>query len=106
MYVLTIPTDDQSRFDLVLIFEDSGIERLKRHDPAEYVEEGMPKFLHAKIRNVLITYAAPGEITYVMELINKGDPIGAVNYLTRGFEVKTEDHGRIKQLAKFRPKLN
>ena len=90
MFVIPTKVNDRE-YDVLVVLDDDGIERIKRRDPAEIVSKKFPpEFRGLRMRNVGITYAEENEIEEILARVRSGDIAGVLRYLTRGFKFQPE----------------
>lgn len=82
-------------YDLFIILEQDNLERIKSYDPAEVLTANFPaEITDRKVRTVVILYATDDDMRVVMHFCERGDPTGALRYLSQGFRWRPELGGR------------
>lgn len=91
--MIAIPLQlDPVHYDLCIVLEDDGLERIKKYDPAEVVlaKLGMP-WQALRIRNIVILYANTEEAKALMTAANKPEVVKNLRALSRGWEFRPKD---------------
>lgn len=89
--MLTIPIPlNHSEMNLIIVFEDENLDRLKLYDPAEVPLSKMGPYGALKIRSIGIMYATQEESAKVVELIRQDKLQEALQLLSRGFKYRPE----------------
>lgn len=86
--MLTIPLQvDPTQFDLFVVLNEEGLERIKKYDPAELVLEKLgPRWSGTlRLRAILICYASPEEAKELIAARTSLELGKLVNKLLRGW---------------------
>lgn len=82
---------EQGRYNVFVVLEDTNVERIKGHDPAQFSTAKLPPEWRArKLDTVIIGYANPHELDRVRTLIAQGNAASALEYLSRGFAFRPD----------------
>lgn len=80
--MITIPMQraDLATFDLLVVFEELNVTRLKEHDPAEIDIAKFPEpFPSLKLNKVFLAFASPVDTSIIAGLATRGDVPGLLN---------------------------
>lgn len=89
--MFAIPTRaGDNEYRLLLIMEDSSVERVKSYDPAEFMFEKMGEpFKDMRCVGVAIAYVSPEEAAKIPDLTDETFP-GFIKSLWRGFTFRPD----------------
>jgi hypothetical protein len=96
--MLAIPfkvDDTATEFEMFIVFEQDNIDRIRRQDPAMItLTDYEPCMGGAKCRRIHISYVNAADSKALRLLITAKDVRAIIRLLTRGFEVRPDDHDR------------
>lgn len=95
MIAIPIQVSD-THYDIVLVFDDKTIDRIKEYNPAEFkpANMAMPMFEKLNINNISFAYATEAEIKRIIEFQMARDLRSILKLLSRGWKYRPElgDH--------------
>ena len=93
MMLLPVQLHGDDEFTLFVLLEDENIDRIKEHDPAEVTVQKLGgKWADLKVRDICITYLAPGEAQKFMDLCK----VNRVQEALRKWPLLKEKHPGIR----------
>jgi hypothetical protein len=81
----------QHEYDLVVIADDTTIERMRQHDPAIFQMSKMPPpWPHMRLRSVYFCFEDTPGIETLKKLLDMGELDQARQFLLRGFQERPD----------------
>lgn len=92
--MIAIPhgVSSEDEFDLILVFGDDGMERLRAADPGIIdIQKLADPWGSKRVRHVTFAYEGQENMAKIMGWMRDGDYVSAIKLLHRGWTVRDED---------------
>lgn len=88
-------------YNLMIVLNKDNIDRIERYDPAEIKLNNLADpFRSMILEQIHITYANDEDMAYVTSQVHvEGGLVKVLEHLTRGWEVKPQDHDQPQRPA-------
>ncbi len=83
-----------TEFSIFILLQDENLERMKEYDPAEVTVDKIvigSDFHGLSVKDILLGYGTNDDLITATELIQGGEHIKALRFLSRGFKYRPND---------------
>lgn len=91
MLAIPLLRKGSTTFDVVLVMDDSNVDRMKLSDPVEFDVRLLPQVYHVQqVRRVIIAFETPENTAKLLEMLKADRIREALAFVVRGWKYKPE----------------